>query len=457
MNKLNSKLNGLVIPLKPIETFYYIIVIVWAVISVGLQSPGQISMDSSIQLYEAKIGESIDWYPPFMSALLRILGGGEVSAFLFVCINTILTYGALLLTLATSVRNNKNIGIVSISAWRALIVLVILLNPIIFIYVGIVWKDILFSSLLLMGASCALAIEGDKKGISRLDHLYLLSSTIFLSAAFLVRQQGVLMAPLLLLVPIYFLFIKSKSNKINISVLILIFIVSSYAMNFWATSTIKNSGSKQTDVGYRSIMTFDIAGMISNNEKIIIDIPKSNRDAILKYYEPSRIDYMGKDPEALHWFGTKTTNQLFLIWSELIINNPSAYYKHRLNAVSTLYGFNSVELTTPLHIGIDGNENYLKAVNIQMGRDERDLLVYKIGSVFTNTIIFKHFFWAGIAIVLLIVSIKNYKNNIPDIIVIVTCTAYYLAYMPTMISSDFRYLYPAIPLISIILIRKLIV
>ena len=107
MSKSKSTMGKFAIPIKNIEIFFYAIATILAVVSVGLQSPGQISMDSSIQLYEAKIGESIDWYPPFMSALLRLFGGGETSAFLFICLNTILTYGALLITLIAVLKKSK--------------------------------------------------------------------------------------------------------------------------------------------------------------------------------------------------------------------------------------------------------------------------------------------------------------------------------------------------------------
>ena len=456
MNKNELKPGGFRVPLNTIEKFYYVIVMVLAVVSVGLQSPGQISMDTSIQLYEAKIGESINYHPPFMSALLSILGGGEVSTFFFICINTILTYGALLLTLNTALKKIKTEGHHGLSLWRAFIVLLLLINPIVFIYVGIVWKDVLFSSLILIGTTCALSVTDDTSEISKFDRIYLLSSTFFFSAAFLVRQQGVFMAPILLLLPLYFLFKKSKNIKVDIAILSLLFGTFLLLLNGWADYTIKNSGSRPTQVGYRNIMTFDISGILKNNNNVDIDMQQRNRDAILKYYQPSRVDYLGDDPAALEWFNSKTIPELFQVWSELIINHPSAYFIHRFNAVSTLYGINGVAPTAPLHIGIDGNEEYLKAINIKSGRDDRDLLVYKIGSMFTSTVLFRHISWLGVTIILLIVLAKKYRRNMPELIVLTACMIFYLVYIPTMISSDFRYLYPAIPLISTILMRKLI-
>lgn len=50
-----------------------------ACLGLALHAPGHVSMDSSVQLYEAFTGQSISFNPPFMSALLRWLGGGSVA------------------------------------------------------------------------------------------------------------------------------------------------------------------------------------------------------------------------------------------------------------------------------------------------------------------------------------------------------------------------------------------
>ena len=47
--------------------------------AVALHWPGHVSMDTSIQLYEASIGKSAGWQPPFTAALMKWLGGGEAA------------------------------------------------------------------------------------------------------------------------------------------------------------------------------------------------------------------------------------------------------------------------------------------------------------------------------------------------------------------------------------------
>ena len=67
-----------------------------------------------------------------------------------------------------------------------------LLNPVIFVYVGIVWKDVLFASVLTaaVALSFAAAISSLRRGLA-----LSLAAAVLLAIAMQVRQQGVLWRP----------------------------------------------------------------------------------------------------------------------------------------------------------------------------------------------------------------------------------------------------------------------
>ena len=108
-----------------------------AMVAIALHSPGQMSMDTSMQLYEAHIGKSVSWNPPFMSALMKWLGGGEVATAFIVLICSSLTYLSLGFVTASILRNRTILGYPRIEAWRIVLCALLLLNPVLFIYVGI--------------------------------------------------------------------------------------------------------------------------------------------------------------------------------------------------------------------------------------------------------------------------------------------------------------------------------
>ena len=109
-----------------------------------VHAPGHLSMDSSLQVYEAQTGHSVSWAPPFMSALLRWLGGGATSTAIFVALCAGATYGGFVLALRAA--HHVAGGEFRCVFLRNAAIAVLLLNPIVFMHVGIVWKDVLFAA-----------------------------------------------------------------------------------------------------------------------------------------------------------------------------------------------------------------------------------------------------------------------------------------------------------------------
>jgi hypothetical protein len=462
IKKVNNDLsehNRLSMPLGRFNFFLILLIFILAILSVGIHSPGQMSMDTSIQLYEAKLGQSISWNPPFMSAFLRFLGGGEVATYFFIFFNTLLTYGAFALVSSSVIKASIEANQKKIALWRVLIILILIINPIIFIYVGIVWKDVLFSSMLVAGCACILSVSDHSGPLTRAQWCLIYISVLFFSCAFFVRQQGILMTPILICSSIYVVYKGAKNKKIQIALLIAIFMTSLVLVDRWISDTIKGGNNKSSSQGYRSIMIFDIAGIItelgSSSGCLDTDMNLEQKYHIRKNYHPSRIDYLALEPIALSWFVDKTNGELFSSWASCIEKNPIAYFRHRYNSIAILYGLKGVQFTLPLHIGIDGNVEYLKSVGISPSRGNRAILVYEIGTPFTG-LLFRHIFWLIIILALVISWFVRRSIFKTDMVIAFSCVILYLAYIPTMISSDFRYLYPAIPLISILCIRWLV-
>ena len=127
------------------------------VAAVLVHAPGHLSMDSSLQVYEAQTGRSVSWAPPFMSALLRWFGGGPEATTVFVALCATFTYGGFVLALRAAQRIAN--GPMPWSWLRTAAAGVLLLNPIVFLHVGIIWKDVLFASqlALALGLMCSAA------------------------------------------------------------------------------------------------------------------------------------------------------------------------------------------------------------------------------------------------------------------------------------------------------------
>lgn len=121
-----------------------------AVLVAAFQSPGQMSVDSIISVYEASLGHATGWGPTFMSAAIAWLGGGTVGTSLLVAITCLLTYGSLAILLAdASVRE--------LPVWQVVGAFVISLNPLFMFYVGILWKDVMLATTAILAAALLLS------------------------------------------------------------------------------------------------------------------------------------------------------------------------------------------------------------------------------------------------------------------------------------------------------------
>jgi hypothetical protein len=426
------------------------------IVAIALHSPGQISMDTSVQLYEAHIGESINWHPPFMSALMKWMGGGELATAFIVLICSSLTYLSLGCVAGSILRNRTILGYPQIEAWRIVLCALLLLNPVLFIYVGIVWKDVLFAS--VMTAAIALSFAAAFMPSRRAMALGLVA-VVLLTISMQVRQQGIFMAPLLLILPIIAI-IGSRNLSIKRQALIAagvigVFLVSLSITQFLVDQSIIKSGDRSRSVGYKSIMNFDIAGTIfvahTQTEDLPVKITDAQRAALDLVYTGRRIDDLSSDPLELN---VLTDKQLKQVWLSLILNEPKAYFKHKFRAFSELLNLNGLEGHAPLHVGVDGNSDYLRAVSISENIDSRDNFIYRLASLFFGWPIYRHYFYlvSLLGCILAITKIVHLPARLKSMCLVLSLITglFYLSFLPTMISSDFRFLFSGITLCTIL-------
>ena len=432
--------------------------------AVALHWPGQVSMDTSIQLYEASTGQSAGWQPPFTSALMKWLGGGEAATGRIVLLCSLLTYGSLSWVAAAVLRNGAALGDPRIAVWRVALCALLLLNPVIFVYVGIVWKDVLFSSVLTAAAalSFAAAVSPLRRGLA-----LALAAAALLAIAMQVRQQGVFMAPVLLLLPIAATVgARGGSRRRRAACAIAVagvFLASLSVTKGLVAQAITGAGDKSSAVGFRSIMSFDIAGTVARSdtktEALPVPISEEQRAAIRRVYSSRNIDHLASDPLIWGWLDAFTEEQRRKAWLDLIRREPGAYLGHKWDVYRSVLTLNGLQGCLPLHVGVDGNSDYLRAVGIAEGRDARDLVVYALASAFFGLPLYRHWFYVlallGATVAMAVVTLPL-RFKAMCAVVALASALFYLSFLPTAIACDFRYLYGGIPLVSMLWIVLLV-
>lgn len=426
--------------------------------AVALHWPGHVSMDTSIQLYEASIGKSAGWQPPFTAALMKWLGGGEAATGRIVLLCSLLTYGSLGYVAAAVLRNRSARGDHRIAAWRVALCALLLLNPVIFVYVGIVWKDVLFASVLTaaVALSFAAAISPLRRGL-----VLSLAAAVLLAIAMQVRQQGVFMAPVLLVLPIAAM-VSARGWPRRRRVVGAIAVAGAFLVSLGVTSAlvaqaITGAGDKSSAVGFRSIMIFDIAGTVARSgtatEALPVPISEEQRDAVRRAYTGRNIDWLALDPVAWAWLDAFTNEQRKEVWLSLVRHEPVAFLGHKWEVYRNLLDVNGLQGCLPFHVGVEGNREYLRSVGITQGRDGRDLLVYVLASAFLSWSLYRHWFYVlgllGAAAAMAAVALPPRLKTMCAVAALASALLY-LSFLPTAIACDFRYLYPGIPLVTML-------
>ncbi len=431
------------------------------VLSVRAHLPGQVSMDASMQLYEASLGRSITWNPPYMTAILRWLGGGPGASSWMVVFNSAVTYLTLAL-LAGAVLVKRAVVHRTGHGWqwlRAGLILLLLANPILYLYVGIVWKDVLFSSLLMLGLALGLAacLADDRRAAVA----WAVGATVALAVAMKVRQQGIFMSPVLLGVPLIGLTLGRGLSRTAAATTCVVFVClfagASMAMSALVARTIQTEERFGNSVGYKGVMQYDIAGIVALSptatDKLAIPMTEELRSEIRRLYTPDRGDFLWRSPAVTQWQSSPTYEVIKDRWTTLIRAEPRAYAEHKARAFAAVLAVDGVKACLPVHVGIDGNHEYLREIGFTPGVDARDQALWGLSQDIIRWPVYRHWVYV-LALVVAAVALVTLRMPVrlrAGALVAALATALlYLSYLPTSIACDFRYLFAGICLVSLL-------
>jgi hypothetical protein len=147
--------------------------------------PGVTTYDARYVYEDIAKGFFGDWQSPVMTALwsaIDPLAPGAASMFLLMATLYWLAFGLLALTMARR------------SPWLGLVLLLLALSPPAFVFVGIIWRDVLFAVVWLFAAALAFAAAGRNPRLRLLAQAMALG---FLALGLLLRPNALVAAPIL--------------------------------------------------------------------------------------------------------------------------------------------------------------------------------------------------------------------------------------------------------------------
>lgn len=419
---------------------------------------GHLSLDSIQQLIEAATGRSTSWSPPFMSAVLSLFGGvpfqPRVAVFGFVVLVCVLTWSGLLLAASHPVPPRFR-------ALRGIAIAALLLNPVLLVYSGIVWKDLLLASLCASAMGMALASLAASSIAPRLA--WGIAATLLAAVMPEVRQHGVFVLPCVVMIVLlgvaWLEGLSHLSRGIIAAVVVGLAFAAHVAAGQWASAIIVDEGESSTSMGFRSIASFDLMGIERR-----IDVGPLRRagfsaeaDALLaQAYTPDRVDFIRATPVLGAYVDSRTTPSLLGDWKASIVEHPGEYIDHRLAAYARLLGAGEAGACLPVHLGVSGIPTQLEALGFSDEIDATDRTVYGLVQPLFGGPLFFHgtYLFALIAMVAVLPFIAR-RSRLVLGLALLAPAAYYASFTITGIACDFRYLYPPLVMVTLVAIALL--
>jgi hypothetical protein len=410
------------------------ILVVQAAVALYLGLPGQLSYDSIIQLYEGRTLRFISYNPPLMSLLLGALDRIADAPIAFVVISLLLLSAATWLVLSSARRP---------SAPRLAVAALLVLNPVILSYVGIVWKDVLFAHTTVLTFALLATWRRDGR---RLTLALAMSIALLLFVIVGARQQGVLFAVPAAIWAATLVGGSKRARVLAAAALIAFPIAGNRAVDWKVASWRTDAAVNDTSTGLAMLMVYDLNGVVAAGGALPADTPPALAAELAAQsagYSRFRIDtIIGPGPQ----FSALSRKAAARFWLTTIAANPLAYARHRVAHFTTLLGLDDMRRCLPvisgvsgpvLHADVAGNLNVL--MHRPAGDNHASPLVNSFGWTMANTPLFMHLAYAT---VLLPVMVLLYRRGEAVWLTLAACSLVLLAsYLAIGIACDFRYAY----------------
>ena len=419
----------------PLRVYWLVAAIGFAAI-LALNLPGQMTVDSTYQLYEGRSGHRLTFNPWIMSWLLGRFDAVTPGTGLFMAAN------AALLMVSLGVLPRLTVRPVG---WGAPVVLALVLaTPQLVNFQGIVWKDVLFANLAIAGfVTLALAL---RQGVPAWRNL--IAPLLLFAVGGLVRQNGLIAAGLAALTLGVVLGRTAGWRRGAAygaggfaAVLALAGLLGSALQP--TVSELKNANT----VGLRVIQHYDIVGAVAADPAFdLSDLPPERAVVIRaegpRFYSDERTDGFDQSPALTRALWQTPKDRLAAAWTGMILERPGLYLTHRLKVFGQVFLTPSIERCGPIAAGVAGPADILAKLRIAPGVDGRDAWLRRYAGAFFATPVFSHLTYAVLALAVAgILALRRRPADVAMIGLMLSVLGFAASFLFLSIACDYRYLY----------------
>lgn len=315
--------------------------------------PGGMSIDSYTQLAEARVGDFGDWHPPFMAWLWRGAETIRPGPLPMLLAQFGLFLGGLWLFARPAFAGRK-------TALRVFVLLTLWVMPISGI-VGVIWKDVWTSCLLLAGAALVWSFAQAERAAVRWTALLL--AAVAMLGALLFRHNAVFaVVPLLV-----FAGWQQERPLLRRAVAALAIGLLGSAILMVAAGALNRALTNKREFPVQSILIYDLAGVAVRTGRTdllqvaadqIPDVlrgqPGVSIEALRSHYYPSTwtpLAFVEGSPLAVTASAAQV-QALTALWRRAVLEEPRAYLRHRAAVFAQVIGAYRGPLFAPLYFGV---------------------------------------------------------------------------------------------------------
>lgn len=410
----------------------------WLVI-VGVNAPGHLSYDSTIQLLDGRTGRYHTWHPPLMAWLLGMGDALSPSAALYVAAQVALLVSALAMLAATAKRGRASV---------LALALLILVSPLVLLWQAIVWKDVLFADLAVWGF---VAFAVASRGVSRPVRLtLLLAGSSALTAATLVRQNGavVLVFGALALAIESWQASRDGRGRWRAVLLGVVWFVATGLVVLAATAALstRSVDGNGSAALLNVLRTYDLVGVVARAPSADLfevepDVANQLRRAARAEYSPARNDALLADrglDQAVGGAPEDIADQ----WRATVAAHPMTWLRHRLAVFSWILFTPDLARCTSDFAGVRGPPAVLSALRMPPRLTARDAALLRYGALFHGTPVYAHAAYGLVAAGLAILLCRRRRaGDVAIAGLLFASLAYAASFLLIGVACDYRYLY----------------
>ena len=409
--------------------------------SLAAEYPGTLVYDSVVQLGEGRAGRYGFWHPPAMSWLLGLSDRLAPGAAVYMTVQTLVGFGALLLLMLVPKR----------TSWAAVAAAAVFaFLPQLFLYQGFVIKDVLFADAMIAGfaALAAAAAWWRRRGVR---WTLLAISAAFLALAALARQNGVLLLPFAALA-LAAIAAKNGAAKRKSAALGLAFLVASGAGAFAATAALSlcHDGTPAAATQFKILRVYDITGMIARHPEYRLTVLDAHAPALaaairsdgVRLYSPAKNDTLEGSVRLATARNAASQGVVAAEWRALAAAHPAAWLAQRAEVFAWAFLPAHIAACHPFYVGVQADAGNLAALGIEKRFDARDEALLRYGYVLMPTPAFWHPLYGAVALAaLFFLLVRRRPEDLAVAGLLAGALAFVASFFVISIACDYRYLY----------------